>query len=105
MGADLGAQPLAEVFKSGADREAAQIRAEANAEAQRIRGKGDADAAAIFNEAYGSDPEFYQFYKTLETYKSILPESGAKIVISPDSELAKYLFGPGSAYGYAAPED
>lgn len=82
----------AQKIKSGADKEAAILRAEANAEAQRIRGKGDADVAAIFNEAYGADPEFYRFYKTLETYKSVLPQSGAKIVISPDSEFAQFLF-------------
>ena len=82
----------AEKIRSTADRDAAKIKAEANAEAQRIKGKGDADAAAIFNNAYNSDPEFYKFYKALETYKASLPESGAKIVISPDSEFAKYLF-------------
>lgn len=79
-------------IKSGADMEAAILRAEANAEAQRIRGKGDADATAIYNAVYNADPEFYRFYKTLETYRTILPESGAKIVISPDSEFAKYLY-------------
>ncbi len=82
-----------EKIRSGADYEAAKLRAEANAEAQRIRGKGDADAADIYNRAYNKDPEFYEFYKTLETYKKILPDSGAKIVISPDSEFAKYLYG------------
>ncbi len=83
----------AEKIRSAADFEAAKIRAEANAEAQRIRGKGDADAAAIFNNAYNKDPEFYSFYKTLETYRTTLKDSGAKIVISPDSEFAKYLYG------------
>ena len=83
----------AQKIKASAEREAAEIRAKANAEAQRIRGKGDADAAAIFNKAYNADPEFYAFYKTLETYKAILPESGAKIIITPDSEFAKYLYG------------
>lgn len=86
----------AEKIRSGADYEAAKVRAEANAEAQRIRGKGDADAAEIYNRAYNKDPEFYEFYKTLETYKATLPESGAKIVISPDSEFAKYLYGNGT---------
>ncbi|MEG1942756.1 MAG: protease modulator HflC [Angelakisella sp.] len=84
----------AQKIKSGADKEAAQLRAEANAEAQRIRGKGDADAAAIFNKAYGADPEFYKFYKSLETYKATLPQSGAKIVIGPNSQFAKFLFNP-----------
>ena len=85
----------AEKIRSTAERDAAKITAEANAEAQRIKGKGDADAASIFNNAYNSDPEFYKFYKALETYKASLPESGAKIVISPDSEFAKYLFSNG----------
>lgn len=84
----------AQKIKSGADKEAAQLRAEANAESQRIRGKGDADAAAIFNKAYGADPEFFNFYKTLETYKATLPQSGAKIVIGPDSQFARFLFNP-----------
>lgn len=82
----------AEKIRSAADYEAAKIKAEANAEAQRIRGKGDADAAAIYNEAYNRDPEFYKFYKTLETYKKTLPQSGAKIVIDPNSDFAKFLF-------------
>ncbi|MEF9984142.1 MAG: protease modulator HflC [Oscillospiraceae bacterium] len=82
----------AQKIRSTADKEAAKLRAEANAEAQRIRGKGDADAAAIFNKAYNADPEFYKFYKSIETYKATLPNSGAKIVISPDSEFAQYLF-------------
>lgn len=82
----------AQKIKSGADKEAAALRAQANAEAQRIRGKGDADVAAIYNEAYGADPDFYKFYKTLETYRALLPDSGAKIVISPDSEFAQFLF-------------
>lgn len=82
----------AQIIKSGADKEAAKIRAEANAESQRITGKGDADAAKIFNEAYGADPEFYNFYKSIETYKKVLPDSGAKIIIDPTSDFAKYLF-------------
>lgn len=85
----------AEKIRSTADRDAAKIKAEANAEAQRIKGKGDADAAAIFNNAYNSDPEFYKFYKALETYRASLPKSNAKIVIGPDSEFAKYLFSNG----------
>lgn len=93
----------AQKIRSTADKEAARIRAEANAEAQRIRGKGDADAAKIFNEAYRADPEFYEFYKTLEMYKSVLPESGAKIVLSPDSDFAQYLYGAGEGTAVPAP--
>lgn len=93
----------AQKIKSGADYEAAKLKAEASAEAQTIRGKGDADAAEIYNQAYNKDPEFYEFYKTLETYRKTLKGSGAKIVISPDSEFAKYLYSPGSGTTSTAP--
>lgn len=79
-------------IKADADKEAETIIAKANADAERIRGKGDADAAAIYNSAFGTDPEFYQFYQTLRAYKATLPESGAKLVIDPNSQFAKYLF-------------
>ncbi len=86
-------QEEAEKIKASADIEAAKIVTEANAEAQRIRGSADAEAAKIYNDAYNTDPEFYEFYRTLETYKSTLPNNGTTIVISPDSPFAKYLFG------------
>lgn len=79
-------------MKSDADRQAAVIEAEAYAQAEKLKGEGDAEAARIYAEAYNRDPEFYEFYRTLEAYKEALG-SNTKIVIDPDSDFAKYLFG------------
>ena len=59
-----------------------------------IYGEGDAEAIKIYNEAYNKDPEFYEFYRTLQTYENTL-KGKTKIVIDTSSSFAKYLFGPG----------
>ncbi len=80
-----------QVITAKADKEAAILKAEAYAEAEKIKGEGDAEALEIYAAAYNKDPEFYQFVKTLNTYKQALGEN-TKIVIDSDSEFAKYLF-------------
>ena len=78
-------------IKSQADMESQVIIAEAYAEAEQIKGEGDAEAAAIYNEAYNRDPEFYEFFMSMQTYKAALGNN-TKIVISPDSPFAKYIY-------------
>lgn len=73
------------------DKQAAIIKAEAYQEAEKIRGEGDAEAIRIYAEAYNKDPEFYMFYKSLEAYKATIGKN-TKLIISPDSDFAKYLF-------------
>ncbi len=85
-------QEEAQKIKSDAERQAAVIEAEAYAQAEKIKGEGDAEAAAIYADAYNRDPEFYEFYRTLQAYKDAL-KSNTKIVIDPDSDFARYLFG------------
>jgi len=85
-------QEEAQKIRSDADRQAAVIEAEAYAQAESTKGEGDAEAARIYAAAYNRDPKFYEFYRTLEAYKEALG-SNTKIVIDPDSEFAKYLFG------------
>ncbi len=80
-----------EVIKANADKNASIIKTEAYAKAEEIKGQGDAEAAEIYAAAYKLDPEFYAFYKTLQTYKSVLNDN-ARIVIDSDSDFAKYLF-------------
>ncbi|MCG8633572.1 MAG: protease modulator HflC [Desulfobacterales bacterium] len=70
------------------------IKSEAYREAQAIKGKADAKATQVYAEAYGQDPEFYAFLKTMELYKSTL-EKDSTMVLSTDSELMKYLKGSG----------
>lgn len=72
------------------ERELKRITSAAYRQAQEIKGKADAEAAAIYARAYNLDPEFYQFTKTLETYRATLAKQ-TWLVLSTDSEFLKYL--------------
>lgn len=69
-----------------------QIRSEAYRKAEEIKGKADAKATEIYAAAYGADPEFYSFLKTMDVYRTVLDKSGT-LVLSTDSELMKYFKG------------
>jgi membrane protease subunit HflC len=71
-------------------RELKDITSTANREAQEIKGKADAEATRISAEAYSRDPGFYDFYKSLETYKTAIGKN-TRLVISADSEFYKHL--------------
>ncbi|MBI5206942.1 MAG: protease modulator HflC [Candidatus Firestonebacteria bacterium] len=72
------------------EKELQEIKSEAYKKAQIIQGEADAKATQIYGEAYNEDPEFYAFYKTLETY-SQLKNDNSYLVLSTDSDLYKYL--------------
>ncbi len=72
------------------EKELKRIRSEAYRTAQEIKGKADAEATKIYAQAYNLDPEFYQFMRTLETYKTTLKEN-TWLLLSTDSEFLKYL--------------
>jgi len=72
------------------ERELKRIVSEAYRKAQEIKGKADAEATKIYALAYNIDPEFYQFLKTLETYRAAL-EKDTWLILSTDSEFFKYL--------------
>jgi membrane protease subunit HflC len=78
--------------KSETDREVISITSEAARDAEQIKGQADAEAAAIYNEAYGKNPEFFKFYNMLETYRQTVGSSST-LVIPLDSEFAEYLLG------------
>ncbi|MFO7898820.1 MAG: protease modulator HflC [Planctomycetota bacterium] len=73
-----------------AHRAAREIEAKARKESEEIIGEGEAEATRVYQEVYRKDPEFYQFWKTLETYKKIFG-SETTLVIPSDSELMKYF--------------
>jgi membrane protease subunit HflC len=79
-----------QILRSQAERERDGIVARAEAEAERIRGRGDAEATRILNEAHARDPRFYEFVRTLETYRSILDDR-ATLVLSSASPLLRLL--------------
>ena len=74
------------------ERDLKEITSTAYRVAEEIKGKADAEATNIYALAFGLDPEFYSFLKTLETYKSTLDENSS-LVLSTDSEFLKYLKG------------
>jgi membrane protease subunit HflC len=74
------------------ERDLQVIKSEAYETAQSIKGKADAKASRIYAEAYGQDPEFYAFIKTMELYEKTL-EKDSTLVLSTDSDLMRYLKG------------
>lgn len=83
----------AAIIRAKADTEKATLLAEANQQAQTIRGEADAAAIRIYAEAFGQDPEFYRFLRTLESYKAFADE-GTTLVLPTDSPLLQYLNPP-----------
>ncbi len=85
----------AERIRAEADKERAVIIANAYNEAQRLKGEGDAKASAVYAQAFGKNPEFYAFYRSLEAYRSSFKNRSDVLVLQPNSEFFKYLKGPG----------
>ena len=85
----LGEGQKAEIMGK-VQRELKEITSAATREAQEIKGKADAEATRLYAEAYSKDPEFYSFYKTLESYQSSLGDN-TRMIISSDSQFYKYL--------------
>jgi len=81
----------AQRVRAQADRTQVEIVSEANREAEIIRGEADATRNAIFAEAYGADPEFFDFYRSLNAYRAALQGNNSTMVMAPDSEFFTYL--------------
>lgn len=93
----------AQRVRAGADRTQVEIVSDANRQSEIIRGEADARRNNIFAEAYGADPEFFDFYRSLEAYRMALRGENSSIVMSPDSEFFNYLKSDtGAAAGRAA---
>lgn len=78
-------------IRADADRQRAVLLAEAERQAQTLRGQGDADRTRILGEAYGRDPDFFDFYRTLEAYRTSMGSGDTSLVLSPDSDFLKYF--------------
>lgn len=87
-----GAEKAQEI-KSTAEKERTVLIAEAQRDAQKNRGEGEAKALQLVSETLGRDPEFYGFYRSMETYKTTLTE-GTTMMLSTESELFKYFSHP-----------
>ena len=78
-------------IRATADRQQAVISAEAERDAQKLRGEGDAQAAAIYARAYGRDPAFYSFHRSLEAYRRAFADGEAVIVLDDNDPFLQYL--------------
>jgi membrane protease subunit HflC len=86
----------AQEIRSNADREATVIVAEANSTAEQVRGDGDGERNRLFAEAYGKDPDFFAFYRSMTAYENGLKSGDTRFLLRPDSDFFKYF---GSASG------
>ncbi|MCO5125756.1 MAG: protease modulator HflC, partial [Rhizobacter sp.] len=91
-----------EKIRADADRQREVIVAEAYRDAQKVKGEGDAKAAATFAEAFGRDPQFAQFYRSLDAYRASFRNKSDVMVLDANSEFFKSMRGAGAAEPSAA---
>lgn len=84
-------QELAQTLRAQADRQAVEIVATAQRDADILRGEGEGERNRIFAEAFTRDAEFFEFYRSMESYRNALQNSGTTMVLSPDSEFFQYF--------------
>lgn len=85
-----------EKIRADADRQRVVILAEAYRDAEKTRGLGEAKATQIYGQAFGQNPEFYKFYRSLEAYRASFKNRSDVMVVDPSSEFFKYFKGTGS---------
>jgi len=85
-----------EKIRADADRQRTVILAEAYRDAEGIRGEGDAKASQIYAQAFGQQPEFFRFYRSLEAYRASFKTRTDVLVVDPSSEFFRYFEGAGS---------
>jgi modulator of FtsH protease HflC len=81
----------AQQIRSSADRERSVLLAEAEKQSEITRGVGDKTAIRIYADAYGADPEFYGFYRSMQAYRKAFADDDTTMVLSPDSEFFRYF--------------
>ncbi len=81
----------AQIIRAKTDREVIEIKAEANRRASITRGEGDAERNNIYAAAFGKDPDFFAFYRSMEAYEKGLKAGNTRMLMSPDSEFFRYF--------------
>jgi len=86
----------AQEIRAKADRDATVLRADAQRQADQIRGAGDAERNRIFAAAYGKDPDFFAFYRSMQAYENGLKPAGTRFVLTPKSAFFRFFAAPSS---------
>jgi membrane protease subunit HflC len=89
----LGAQQAQEI-RARADRDSTVIVAEAQRRSDEIRGEGEGERNRVFAEAFGKDPEFFAFYRSMQAYEASIKPGDTRLVLSPDSPFFRFFNGP-----------
>jgi membrane protease subunit HflC len=89
-----GSQKSQEI-RAKADRDVTVLLADANSQAETIRGQGDAERNRIFADAYGKDPDFFAFYRSMQAYERSMQHSDTRLVLRPDSNFFRFFGDPG----------
>ncbi len=87
----------AEKIRADADRQREVIVAEAYRDAQKVKGEGDAAASTLYAEAFGRDPQFAQFYRSLEAYRTSFRNKNDVMVLDPSNEFFDAMRGNGGS--------
>ena len=88
-----GAQ-LAQTIRARAERDATVIVAEATQRGDQARGEGEGERNRIFAEAFGKDPDFFAFYRSMQAYEAGLKQNDTRLLLAPDSEFFRYFGDP-----------
>ncbi len=81
-------------IRAGADRDRTVILAEAQKKAEILRGEGDAEASGIFAAAFGKDPKFFEFYRSMQAYTRSMNPKDTTVILSPESKFLKLFDNP-----------
>jgi len=88
-----GSQKSQEI-RAKADRDVTVLVAEATAQSEKVRGEGDAERNKIFAAAYGQDPDFFAFYRSMQAYDRSMQKGDTHLVLRPDSDFFRYFGDP-----------
>src|SRR6202167_6666068 len=101
--AEFGAQgsQKSQAIRAKADRDVTVLVADANQQSEQVRGQGDAERNRIFAEAFGQDPDFFAFYRSMQAYDRSIQHTDSHLVLRPDSEFFRYF---GDPMGKAPPD-
>ena len=81
-------------IRAKADRDVTVLLAEAQSKGEQVRGEGDAERNRIFAEAFGQDPEFFSFYRSMQAYEAGLRSNDTRMLLKPDSDFFRYFGDP-----------
>ncbi len=81
-------------IRADGDRQVTVLKANATRDSEKIRGDGDAKRNAIFADAFGRDPDFFAFYRSMQAYEAGLGSSDTRLVLTPDTEFFRYFNDP-----------